>query len=71
MNIGEYTDQYVEEVYKIIKRSAAGMDAVYEDWIVSIVGVHGLNALIANKFLETCGIVKGRQLYVLCCEGES
>ena len=71
MGTGEYNDQYVEEVYRILKKGAGGMDAVYEDWITHLIGISGLNALIENKFLETCGVVKGRQLYVLCCEGES
>ena len=64
-------DGYVETVYKILKACTLGMDSVYEDWIIHNIGTSGLNALVNNKYLETCGVINGRQLYVLCCEGES
>ena len=57
---------YVEFVYAIIKEDAKGLDSIYEDYIVDLVGVSGLNALIEAKLLETCGVINGRPLYVLC-----
>ena len=59
---------YVEEVYIILKESVVGLDSIYEDYIINLIGTTGLMALHANKFLETCGVFNGRQLYVLCCE---
>jgi hypothetical protein len=42
------------------------MDSIYGDYIQHLVGICGLNALIANHLVESCGVVYGRQLYVLC-----
>lgn len=57
---------YVDYVYDIIKEQTEKFDAIYEDYITELVGVFGLNALLDNNLLETCGIVNGKQLYVLC-----
>ena len=56
---------YQESVYEIIKEDYEGLDSVYEDYIVSLVGKYGLDALKAYGKLEACGVVNGRQLYVL------
>lgn len=40
-------------------------DAVYEDAIVDIVGVKGLQLLREFKLIESCGIINGRKLYAL------
>ena len=71
MGIGSKYDAYVEEVYQRLRDAVVGLDSVYEDYIITLVGTTGLIALTTNKYLETCGVVNGRQLYVLCCEGES
>lgn len=71
MGIGRNLDAYVDEVYRVLKESVIGLDSVYEDYIINLVGTTGLIALTTNRYLETCGVVNGRQLYVLCCEGES
>lgn len=57
---------YADYVYDIIKEQTEKFDAIYEDYITELVGVFGLNALLDNNLLETCGIVNGKQLYVLC-----
>lgn len=57
---------YVDYVYDIVQRDTEGMDAIYEDYFIQMVGVHGLEELIKHKLVETCGVVYGRQLYVLC-----
>ena len=57
---------YVNYVYYILKADTVGLDAVYEDFIINRVGTAGLEALKQEGLLEACGIVKGRQLYVLC-----
>lgn len=57
---------YADYVYDIVKEQTEKFDAIYEDYITELVGVFGLNALLDNNLLETCGIVNGKQLYVLC-----
>lgn len=57
---------FADYVYGIVKEKTAGFDAVYEDYIKSLVGAGGLTSLIIHNLVETCGVVSGRQLYVLC-----
>ena len=57
---------YVEYVYELVKMESAELDAIYEDFITHLVGNYGLLALRDHKLIEACGIVNGRQLYVLC-----
>ncbi len=57
---------YADMVYYIVKVKSEGMDAVYEDYILELVGSMGLKALKENRLVESCGIVNGRQLCVLC-----
>lgn len=57
---------YADYVYDIVKEQTEKFDAIYEEYITELVGVFGLNALLDNCLLETCGIVNGKQLYVLC-----
>ena len=54
-----------KQIYKIVKNESKGLDAIYEDYIISLVGLYGLLILKGNKLLETCGVVNGRQLYAL------
>ena len=56
---------YADYCYQILKSSNKGMDAMYEDYIVHLIGVAGLTELRGNGLLETCGIVLDRQLYAL------
>lgn len=60
-----FEQPYVELVYDIIRMETKGLDSFYKDYILSLVGVYGLNALITHKLVETCGVVNGRQLYTL------
>ena len=59
-------EQFVDYVYNIVKNDTEGMDAIYKDYILQMVGVYGFNALHRNKLIEGCGVVNGRQLFVLC-----
>lgn len=61
---------YADYVYKIIKNESRNLDALYQDYILELVGVMGMDALIENKLVETCGVVNGRQLFVLCDKKE-
>ena len=54
-----------KEIYEIVRNESTGFDAIYENYIVELVGVDGLEILRRNRLIETCGIVNGRQLYVL------
>jgi hypothetical protein len=56
---------YSDYIYNIVKSDCAGMDSIYRDYIVQIVGTYGLTALIESKLIESCGVVNGRRLYVL------
>ena len=60
------TMTYLDEVYDIVRLDTEGMDAIYKDYIIQMVGVYGFNALHKAKLIEDCGVVNGRQLYVLC-----
>lgn len=57
---------YVDMVYDIVKLDCESMDAIYKDYIIQMVGVYGFNALHENKLIESCGVMNGRYLYVLC-----
>ena len=57
---------YAQFVYNIVAKHSEGMDAVYEDYIVSLVGISGLVAMKDYNLVESCGVINGRQLYVLC-----
>lgn len=56
----------VDQVYEVVKKECSDFDAVYEDYILELVGVDGLSILKENRLIETCGVVNGRQLYVVC-----
>lgn len=60
-----YLGTYAEHVYEIVKMETEGLDSIYRDYILELVGVFGLNALIEHKLVETCGVINGRQMYVL------
>lgn len=65
--IGRLTNmKYVDYVYDFVKKDCEGMDSVYADYIITLVGEHGLNALKEHNLVEGCGILNGRKLYVLC-----
>ena len=57
--------EYVDEIYEIVRRESEGLDSIYADYIVKLVGTTGLSALVKNKLIESCGIINGRRLYVL------
>ena len=57
---------YADYVYEIIKNESKNLDAIYQDDILYMVGAMGMHALVENKLVESCGVVNGRLLYVLC-----
>ena len=56
---------YADYCYQILKSDSKALDAVYEDYIINLIGVAGLTELRGNSLLEPCGIVLDRQLYTL------
>ena len=58
--------RYVDYVYDIVWLDCKDMDSIYKDYIKQMVGVYGFNALLEHKLIESCGVINGRQLYVLC-----
>lgn len=57
--------RHENDVYKYLLNNCKGLDSVYEDYIVQLVGEYGLNILKEKNLIETCGVVYGRQLYVI------
>ena len=55
-----------KEIYDYVKDGCVGLDSIYENTIINLVGSYGLEILKDAKLLETCGVLNGRQLYVLC-----
>lgn len=60
------SDVLVKDLYDLVKQEFEDFDVIYEDAIVHLIGTFGLNMLRMHKLVETCGVVDGRQLYVLC-----
>lgn len=58
--------EYVDYVYRIVKNDCADMDSIYKDYIIQIIGIYGFDELLANNLIESCGVIHGRALYVLC-----
>lgn len=56
---------YSDRVYEIVARETLHMDAIYKDYIIELVGVHGFNELHRNRSIEGCGSINGRSLFVL------
>ena len=57
---------YVDYVYDIVRLDCEGMDSIYKDYIIQMVGVYGFNALHQARLIEGCGVINGRRLFVLC-----
>ena len=56
---------YALTVYLMVMEEFADLDSIYEDALIHLVGVRGVEALKENKLLESCGVVNGRQMYTL------
>lgn len=56
---------YADYCYQILKSDVKSLDAMYEDYIIHLIGVAGLTELRGNGLLEPCGIVHDRRLYAL------
>lgn len=58
-------NQYLNDVCKKLQSETQGFDAIYEDYILSVVGEEGFDLLRYEGYLNTCGSVNGRNLYTL------
>lgn len=56
---------YADYVYEILRDETEGLETLYEDHIIELVGVNGLNALLYHKMLNVCGEENGNKLYKL------
>ena len=52
-----------DRIYDLLKRECEGIDAVYEDYIIRLIGIDGFNLLREKKLLCACGNINGRNLY--------
>jgi hypothetical protein len=56
---------YAEYVCKKLQSEVQGLDAIYEDYIIRVIGEEGFELLREKKYLNTCGSIGGRNLYTL------
>lgn len=56
----------VKMIYDFVKEETAGLDSVYEDYLMELVGWLGIGELVEHGLIESCGVINGRRLYVLC-----
>ena len=56
----------INDIYDLIKEEFKGLDAVYDDAIIELIGIYGLNLLQKHKLVESCGVINGRQLFTIC-----
>ena len=56
---------YADHVYYFVEKECSKWDAIYEDYIIHLVGIFGLTALRERNLIESCGAVNGRKLYTL------
>lgn len=55
----------LELFHEIIRGCSRGMDAVYEDYILYLIGQEGFDMLRENHILEYCGSIGDRKLYTV------
>lgn len=54
-----------ELLYEVLKTNNEGLDAIYEDHIIDLIGIEGFLVMREFRLLTTCGSMHGRNLYVL------
>ena len=55
----------VNKMYEFVKENTEGLDVIYEDYLIRLVGEHGLQLLRVNHLIESCGVINGRQMWTL------
>ena len=56
----------VEHLCDSIKEVFTDTNALYEEYIIYLVGFEGLYTLIENGLLESRDVINGRRVYALC-----
>lgn len=59
------TADEAKKTLEALKRKYPGMDTLYEDAIISLIGEEGLYTLRTHHLIETCGNIQGRKLYAI------
>ena len=54
-----------KEIYEYLKDRCEGLDIIYEETILALVGSYGLVVLKDAKLLKTYDVLNGRQVYRL------
>lgn len=54
-----------EMLHEVMQGCVRGMDAVYEDYVIYLVGREGFDILRNQRLLESCGSINGRRLYTV------
>lgn len=62
-NAPYFTDSYIGVVHRIMLVEAENIDAVYEDYILKLVGSYGLQVLLDCGLIESCGSIDCKRLY--------
>ena len=62
----EFKSHYVHYIYHLLEEKTEGVDAIYEDYILDLIGSHGFDSLKELRLIEGCGSIHGRNLYALC-----
>lgn len=55
----------VQKTYETLKAKYTDEETLYEDTIVSLLGIHGLTMLKKNQLIELCATLDGRNLYAV------
>lgn len=66
--ITEETQLLVKDLdlfHEIIAGYARGMDVVYGDYVIYLIGQEGFDMLRENHILESCGSIEGRDLFTV------
>lgn len=55
-----------KEIYYYLEDRCGGLDVIYEETILALVGSYGLVVLKDAKLLKPYDVLNGRQVYALC-----
>lgn len=58
-----FTDSYISHIHCVLLIEVPDLDAVYEDYILKLVGRFGLKDLKACGLIEPTDVVNGKQMY--------
>ncbi len=57
--------EFADKLYDVLKEETEGFDAIYENYIVDVIGRRGLQILFEKGMIQICGAYNGRRMYVL------